>query len=276
VNDVGAEGQDDFASRLHVAYENIPRQFDVEVDAVTERVASRRRRRRVAVACVGVAAVGVGGWVGWSQAVGTGSSGTTAAVVVTPSQIERYSSATAADWVRYADVVAVVTVQGEQRGDTSSLGDSSGESVIARSVTLRVVRELWQQSGSPELGRGDDVTVSAAGWVQSSDGTLTRMAMQQIPRLEEGHTYVVALKATCPSTATTVWQTLGSNAIIPDDGNRLGYGESEGREVSGDEDQSLPGTLERQVLGSQPDAIRKELLAASADRGVASSKDTPC
>jgi hypothetical protein len=108
--------------------------------------------------------------------------------------------------------------------------------------------------------------VDAPGWVAHADGTTSPLALAQSPRLEVGHTYVVALVGgPCHADADgATWELLGSGAVLPADGDRIGDGESEGHEVAGDIDQTTPGSLERELLGTSPDDVADELQRAAA------------
>ncbi len=183
----------------------------------------------------------------------------------------RFASASAQDWTRNSDWVAEVAVTAEH--PTAEVhGTEEGEGlVVTREVELTVQRVLWQRTApAHELPR--QLSLWAAGWTKSaeSSSTLTPLAFEGEPRLEIGHRYVVALvwvPRACSSgdgAEPAHWSALGSGAVIPFDEGKLGYGESEGRTVAGDEDQAQPRTLERELLGRDAAALIEELASAPA------------
>ena len=126
-------------------------------------------------------------------------------------------------------------------------------------------RQLWQSSGETGLAVGEAVEVDTWGWVESADGSTSRLAYGGSPRLEPGHTHAVVLIAKDCATDELSWSTLGSGAVIPADGGKIGYGESEGRIVAGDADQAPTKRLELRFLGEPPAALGPVLDAAQAE-----------
>lgn len=196
--------------------------------------------------------------------------------VLSPGEmLERFSSATAMDWTRNSDYVAEVEILSEE-----VTGPVEGGPVIGREVALNVKRVLWKRS-APANSLPGQVSLWAPGWIREEDqGTTSPRAFEGQPRLEVGHTYVIALvwipRACSDGDHEEVahWAALGANAVIPFDNGRLGYGESEGRSVDGDVDQAQAGTLERQLLGrgarqlverlgSAPEEARPEVFPES-------------
>lgn len=275
---------DALLQQMRSAYSQFP-EFQTSPGEV-QRLASvaRTRRNRLAAAGATLTLLLAGGGIVATQLGDSTSTPPPLAkadpVVMDQSRnIELYASSTADDWVQTAQTVALVRVVEEREGAFTQVDDGSGDAVQARSVSLEVVRELWR---SPEAGEilaleeGDTIAIEASGWVISEAGSKAPLAIRGQPRLEVGHSYVVALvNADCAY--TTSWGILGTHGVIPADTNQLGYGESEGRLVTGDKDQTSPGTLERRVLGQNPDVVTADLKAA-AERAAANgpSQDSSC
>lgn len=267
---MSANETEEMMRQLTSAYAGMPRQFEIEPDAVKRAVAARRRRSRSIAAVTSVAVVATVGGLAWTQfeQPDQGSQMTAAPVMIrSAGALEAYASSTARDWVKNADLVAVAKVAAEDRGAAIAAGDGTGDQFVERSVTLEVVRQLWARTDEPGLADGDTVEVTAPGLVTHADGSTSRLAFKGQPRMEVGHAYVVALIANDCTTDTvgeTSWMTLGTDAVLPADGDKIGFGESEGRTVAGDVDQTTPNSLERHLLGDEPDAIAQELDAAQA------------
>ena len=279
---MSANETEDLVRRLTSAYAGMPRQFEIDVDAIQCAVAARRRRVRSMAALAGVVVTATVGGMAWIQLgqQGRGPQMLAAPVVMRPSGgLETHASSTARDWVENADFVAVVNVTAESRRNATAADDGTDDQLIGRSVTLEVVRQIWTRTGGSSIKAGDSAEVSAPGWVTHADGSMSRVAIDGQPRLEVGHTYVVALVASvCTTDAAvgTLWMTLGRDAVLPADGDRIGYGESEGRTVAGDPDQTTPMSLERQLLGDTSWAIAPKLDAAQADLLSEPSQSSSC
>lgn len=273
---------EDHLRGLASAYASMPKQFEVDVDAVKQAVA-RRRRARFAIVGAAASLVGLLGAVTWPHFQGTKETSVIAdaeIVVRGASGLETHASSTARDWVSTADFAVVAKVTSERRGSSSSTGDGTGDQFVERFVTLTVARKLWERRGAPNLTQGQIIEVTAAGWVAHSDGSMSRLASSGRPRLEVGHTYVVALLAgQCDSREAepTAWSMLGSDGVIPADDDELGFGESEGRLVAGDIDQTTPDSLERQLLGAAPETLADRLTQAeNATNAPARRRDSTC
>lgn len=280
---MSANETEEVVRKLASAYAGMPRQFEIDGESVKQAVAARRRKSRSIVALAGVTMVATLGGVVWTQFGQPDEGSQLAATPVTVQSagaLEMHASSTARDWVKSADLVAVVKVTAESRGVASSADDGTGDQFVERSVTLEVVHQIWARAGAPRLTDGDTVDVDAPGWVALADGSTSRMAFEGQPRLEVGHTYVVALMASVCATDTAggmSWATLGTNAVLPADDDKIGFGESEGRTVAGDVDQTTPNSLERQHLGDDPDVIEGELDAAQTSLpATAPREDSHC
>ncbi|SKC40186.1 hypothetical protein [Krasilnikoviella flava] len=147
---------------------------------------------------------------------------------------ESFPSTTAADWVTYADHVVVVTAVDEDevlmaREDDD--GNPPGERSFRRDMTLQVDDLVWS-APEPRHRAPSGSFVTGAPWTTVRAGVRTRVAIEDTPRIEVGHTYVVALvwrpaveDPTAPSAAHWAW--LGMDALLPYD-DAIGVGELEG------------------------------------------------
>ncbi|MER5883657.1 hypothetical protein ABT160_07495 [Streptomyces sp. NPDC001941] len=172
-----------------------------------------------------------------------------------------YPSLTAQDWRAGADHVIVATPTREQ--PSTELRHESGpwSATTQRTVGLRVDTTLWS-APKPRHTLGTDISVEAPGWRTS------RTTQQRIddtdgarPRLETGHTYLLALRWTGAQ-----WLPLGEGAVVPFDNHTVGNGEwcgqtytpeefAEGEKFSRKDARSLEETL----LGQDEKAVRQEL-----------------
>ncbi|MEV4946341.1 hypothetical protein [Streptomyces sp. NPDC053755] len=145
-------------------------------------------------------------------------------------------STTAEDWVTYADHVVVVSAVAERRLPPSRQEVDRGEGVIGRQVTLRIDKVLWSRNGATRQAP-KTWNYHAFGW-QFRDGAVDaprKMAMHERPRVETGHSYIMAMvweEARCapgdePEPAR--WRGLGGGSEIPYDAGIIGNGELEGR-----------------------------------------------
>jgi len=247
------------------------------VDVTLEQGKGNSRRRRAiqvvsGAAAVAVIAVGVfilGPSVGGSSnlAAQQGTQPTQVDVISFEQGMQRFASWSAEDWTQNSDWAAEVLVVAEHPTEE----DQTSGSVVPREVELAVQRVVWQRA-VPAHELPQRLSLEAAGWTKSGEGgsTLTPRAFEGEPRMEIGHSYVVALvwvpRACSPGDAAEAahWSTLGAGTVIPYDEGRLGYGESEGRTVSGDEDQAQPRTLERELLGRDASTLKEKLTSAPA------------
>lgn len=234
--------------------------------------AAHRKNRRMTALGVTLAACLAGGFV--VQEATSGGPGLPAdepRVLGSGIALERWSSSTAADWVRTSDYVVVAHASREQ---ALTHGDASG-GPIGRSVVLRIEQVVWSRP-SPAQTLPPSVTLTAWGWADDK----VPLAMSGTPRIEPGHDYVVALvwlPAQCSPgdpAEPAHWTTLGSDAVLPFDSERIGYGESEGRLVEGDPDQATAGTLEQRLLG-QPLTDLRDALRASPPPSAQEPREVP-
>lgn len=145
---------------------------------------------------------------------------------------DRLPSTTAADWVTYADHVLVVTPS-EEAAVTESSSDTGG-GLVNREVTFDVENVVWSSPRAAQPAPKGEVSWLTWGWVADDDGNLVPFATEGAPRLELGHTYIVAVsweEARCSPgdpMEPAHWAPLGSAAIVPYDESVIGAGEFEG------------------------------------------------
>jgi hypothetical protein len=183
-------------------------------------------------------------------------------------------SEAAADWVTYADHVVVVSAVAEATVPPTQLELDRGEGLIGRTVTLEISEVLWSREGAP-MAAPTTWEYAAIG-AQFIDGDTTaplEMALHERPRVEVGHTYVMAIRwevERCEEgeTEPAQWRGLGEGSEIPFDDAVLGNGELEGDIQSAQQfaaaaaEETVIG-LEEQVAGQTVDALVSELEAAT-------------
>lgn len=180
---------------------------------------------------------------------------------------DRLPSATAQDWVTYADAVVVASPVAEQEIPPSPVDLERGEGLILRDVTMRINQVLWT---SPIADRAVPSTIhwTAHGWMFTEGDTKNRVVMtgEGQPRLETGHTYVIALDWQQESCAPGDivpgrWRGLGAGAVVPFDDGVLGHGEFEAAVRS-----AIPSgdtaSLRDQLAGRDETSIMAALKAA--------------
>ncbi|MFD6177890.1 MULTISPECIES: hypothetical protein [unclassified Isoptericola] len=161
-----------------------------------------------------------------------GEVGASPGVVVAMAE-ESFPTSAAVDWVTYADHVVVVTVVDEaERARSREDGNPAGERYVEREVALRVDERLWSSADPRHRAPPDRFSMEAAGSLDR-DGDRTPWAVEDTPRMERGHTYVVALvwrpAVPDPTTPTPAhWAWLGTDALLPYDDGTIGVGELEG------------------------------------------------
>ncbi|MFG3342510.1 hypothetical protein [Glycomyces sp. NPDC048151] len=183
-------------------------------------------------------------------------------------------SETAADWVTYADHVVVVNAVAETAVPPTQIELDRGEGLIGRTVTLEIAEVLWSREGSlMEAPTTWEYTAIGAQFVEGDTSAPLEMALHERPRVEVGHTYVMAIRwevERCEDgeTEPAQWRGLGEGSEIPFDDATLGNGELEGEIQSAEQfaaaaaEETALG-LEEQVAGQTADALVSELEAAT-------------
>jgi hypothetical protein len=252
----------------------------------------RRSGTRSVVALVGVAALAaVAAWYG----VGALQHGDPAAPHVPRVAVvdgdDRLPSTTAADWVTYADHVVVVTPQSETSSTPSEDERARGEGVTTRTLQLTVSQVVWSKADA-QVPPPAVFAWNAYGWTwHDSPDQRVKLVDPEEPRMELGHTYVMAIEwvpAHCTDEGTPIagaWRGLGSGSTLPYDSRTLGVGEVGDREVTAAAASSEalsakdPGYgLKDQMVGKDVASLARRLDKASphptkVDYGEA---DAPC
>ncbi|MEU3612137.1 hypothetical protein ABZ725_07425 [Streptomyces sp. NPDC006872] len=216
------------------------------------RVLLTRRSLAAGTAFAGVAAAVLVGQGGLHTVVGCGIAND-----ATP-------SLTAEDWVANADHAVVATPTREQDTDRRDFRTGPVRYRTDRTVTLRTDSVLWS-ADSPRRALGENFDMAAAGWnVYRNSGTRIKRTTAEAPRLEPGHTYLLALRWTDEG-----WTVLGEGAAVPFDDHTVGQGEWCGRTLSKEDvalgevfSRSDDHSLEKTVHGQDEAAVTRELRRA--------------
>ncbi|MFJ8540774.1 hypothetical protein ACIRFH_01945 [Streptomyces sp. NPDC093586] len=173
-------------------------------------------------------------------------------------------SQTAKDWVAGADYVVIATPTAEKDANRRDFDKGTLRYQTDRAVTFRTDDVLWSSKRSRQsLGEGFEMV--AAGWqvFRGSDDRVKRTTAAA-PRLEPGHTYLLALRWSAGQ-----WTVLGEGASVPFDHGTVGRGEWCGRSLS--EDDVARGerfsrrddhSLEKTLHGQDKQAVTRELEQA--------------
>ncbi|WP_286256094.1 hypothetical protein [Streptomyces graminofaciens] len=255
---------------------------------------TRASRTQVAVG-VGAAAVvvatglamAVTGDKAGEKAGEKGRSGERAVILAEGS--DRLPAQTAEDWVTYADHAVVVTAVDEAavEPDTADPDDPAGAAgPVMREVTLRVDKVLWSAE-NPAHSAPSSFRWDAYGWHQDEDGGRVEMSGANEPRIEPGHTYVMALQwepPRCPPGDEPIpgqWRGLGDESTIPYDGQVLGKGEFEGETRTAEAARSAEsGASGVSALDTEPEGepeyvvLRDEYSGRSAEELAGKLKST--
>ncbi len=193
-----------------------------------------------------------------------GGTGDGSEVTVGSEADDALPSVTSTDWVTHADQVAVVRPTGEKEIPASAEEKEAGEGYIGRSATLSLERVLWSRAGAPAAP--ESVTLDVAGWTFKGEER-HKFALRDAPRIEIGHTYIVALAREDDGS----WSTLGSSGMLPYDGGTIGTGESEGTIHSAPSGDHVEGSVEEQMTGKTEreltELLRKARPAPAATTG---------
>ncbi|MEV1065277.1 hypothetical protein [Streptomyces sp. NPDC050263] len=172
-------------------------------------------------------------------------------------------SLTAKDWVTNADHAVVATPVREQDTNRRDFKTGPVQYRTDRTVTLRRDSVLWS-SDSPKRALGENFDMTAAGWNVYRSGTRTKRTAAEAPRLEPGHTYLLALRWTDAG-----WTVLGEGAAVPFDDHTVGQGEWCGRDLSKEDvamaelfSRSDDHSLEKTLNGQDEAAVTRELKRA--------------
>lgn len=188
---------------------------------------------------------------------------------------DRLPNTTASDWITYADHVVAVTPVAESEIPPTPEEVERGEGMILRNVQLRVDDVLWSKAGADRPAPTSFNWV-AYGWTFSGPETSQRvkMAGEGEPRLESGHSYLMAIEWQEPRCSPGdepvpgQWRGLGEDSTVPFDGQVIGEGEMEGKpqsaaKVLATRDIDEPDmSFEDEMTGQDAAALDKALDAA--------------
>ncbi|MGX2997482.1 hypothetical protein JNUCC64_25020 [Streptomyces sp. JNUCC 64] len=154
---------------------------------------------------------------------------------------DAYPSETAEEWAAHADQVVVATPVEERDGERREFTGGIFRYQMDREVKLRNEKTLWSAE-RPRRSIGTGFELVAPGWkVFRKSGARFKSTTSDAPRLETGHTYLLALRWDAGR-----WTVLGEGAAIPFDDGTVGRGEWCGRVLA-------PEDVARGELFSRPD-----------------------
>ncbi|MFI6038521.1 hypothetical protein ACIBBD_31190 [Streptomyces sp. NPDC051315] len=176
-------------------------------------------------------------------------------------------SQTAKDWVTQADHAVVATPVREQDTGRQEFTKGAVRYATDRMVTFRTDRVLWS-TDAPQRTVGRTFDLVAAGWdVYRQDGRRVKRTTPHAPRLEPGHTYLLAL-----AWSGEGWTVLGEGAAVPFDHHVAGQGEWCGRTLRKEDvalaerfSRSDDHSVEKTVLGQDESAVVRELRRARGE-----------
>lgn len=165
--------------------------------------------------------------------VGCGNGSNDSSDIVMASGSDHYPNTTASDWVTYADHVVVVTATSDRAVPPDEEDRKNEEGYVHRKAMLRVDEVIWSREDASHAAPEGEFEWDAWGWALQ-DGERLPMASEDVPRVEVGHTYVMAIawEPTLDDGHDYVpahWIALGSDAVIPYDDGVIGKGELAGR-----------------------------------------------
>jgi len=163
----------------------------------------------------------------------TAACGAAAERVVIAHGSDRYPNTTSTDWVTYADHVVVVEAIEERALPLAKDDADSGEGSVDRVVTLQPREVVWSSPDPRHAAPVAEFDWNAWGWALQ-EGERIPMAGEDEPRVEVGHTYLMALvwhpaiEDEPDQVIPARWVGLGADAVIPADDGILGIGELAG------------------------------------------------
>ncbi|MFG2959816.1 hypothetical protein ACGF5O_39605 [Streptomyces sp. NPDC048291] len=219
-------------------------------------VTPRRLPTRPAAALLAAAGIVAGvlvGRPGLESVAGCGTSG------------DLYPSQTAKDWVSYADHVVVASPTGERETNRRTYAKGPVAYAMDRLVSFRTDSRLWSRT-SPRHALGATFDMVAPGWeVYRSSGTRVAEMATDAPRLQVGHTYLLALRR-----HEGGWAVLGEGGAVPFDDHTGDQGEWCGRVLSKEDvaegerfSRRADHSLEKALLGQDEQAARSALDRAA-------------
>ncbi|WP_112466873.1 hypothetical protein [Streptomyces triticisoli] len=202
--------------------------------------------------------------IGTAVVVGNGGLDTVVGCGLTE---DRWPSNTAREWVTHADRVVVASPTREEETNRRDHPRGPIAASTDRTVTFATSTVLWTSRRHPgrDIGKGFELT--APGWqTYRSDGSRAKRTAADQPRLETGHTYILALRYDDEGRLVV----LGEGASVPFDDRTVGKGEWCGRTVDTEtfaRGENLSrrddNPLEEITLGRNEDAVRRALDRAA-------------
>jgi len=183
---------------------------------------------------------------------------------------DRYPSQTAEDWATYADYVVVVSAIKETQLEPRASEVERGEGLVGRLVNLRVDQIVWSNP-STAVSPPKSFAWQGSGWLfhDGHPDQLTRFAIEDRPRVEVGHSYIIAIiwqPAKCSlgdSPEAAQWVGLGEGSTIPYDDQIVGNGEFEGSRV-------IQGAVSTASQTAPSENVKiEDMMAGRAGRDVA-------
>lgn len=184
----------------------------------------------------------------------------------------RRSGETAQDWVTHADHVILARAVDEVIHAPEPVEVERGEGMVGRTVALEVKEVLWS---APDPARPAPTVYEYPAWGLVFNGDvddLTPIGVQDEPRVEVGHDYVIVIEweeARCApgdEPQPAMWMGFDNSTVIPADGGVVGNDESGGRVETAQERRNSPepllrgeGTFEGRMMGETVDALAREL-----------------
>jgi hypothetical protein len=183
---------------------------------------------------------------------------------------DRYPNQTATDWVTYADHVVLVTATSDRALPPDEEDSENNEGYIPRKAVLSVDEVIWSREDASHPAPKGEFEWDAWGWAWQ-DGERIPMASEDEPRIEVGHTYIMAI-AWEPTLddgydyLPAHWVGLGSDAVIPYDDGVIGKGELAGEEQGGASPLAASDpnfSLEDELAGRSTDELGTALHSAT-------------
>ncbi|MBX9397919.1 hypothetical protein K4749_31125 [Streptomyces sp. TRM72054] len=178
-----------------------------------------------------------------------------------------HPSQTARDWVENADHVVVATPVREEETNRREFKKGAYRFQTDRTVTFRTDDVLWS-APRPDRPIAEGFDLTAPGWrIHRASGNRVKRTAAYAPRLEPGHTYLLAVRWTADG-----WAVLGEGAAIPFDDRTAGRGEWCGRVLT-EEDVARGERFSRRADDSLEKAVhgRDEQAVVSALEGAGRS-----
>lgn len=158
-------------------------------------------------------------------------------------------------WRDYADVVALVSVRSESRGEPTSSGARPGESTIPRVVDIDVNERLWARHEIPV----DHLSIQNHGWVVSPENGERALQIEGATRLEVGERYVIALARNLEGS----WMLLSADAALPVQGGQVADVTVEASGVGEDVPALTPAEIGERLRALPPDPQVEQYAAYS-------------